>query len=79
MGKEQKYHGFSHPRFLGWLGVRWAWKKLLCPRGMHLWDEMLGTGMIGGEDYERPGWEHCLYCDACGAIVHIVGVDINDE
>lgn len=45
--------GITYPRLLdhGWIQRLWA--KYLCPRGWHLWDEVLGA------------CGHSLYCDAC--------------
>lgn len=44
--------GITYPRFLQNKFIWWLWKRLLCPHGWHLWDEVLST-------------DHTLYCDAC--------------
>lgn len=48
------------------------WRKLLCKRGRHLWNEVLGTG---GDLAKNGGWEHYLVCDACQLMVFIERVD----
>ena len=40
-----------------------VWKQANCPKGEHLWDEVLST--------ER----HYLYCDACGKTREIKRID----
>ncbi len=59
------YYGFTHipiPHFLYKL-----WKKFLCKRHIHLFDEVLGTG--------TDGWEHFLVCDACQLMIYIDKID----
>lgn len=45
--------------------VSWLWKRLLCVRGIHLFDGILT------EDAEQPYFE----CDGCGYQVYIVERD----
>ena len=55
------YFGLTHiwtPQFL--LVV---WRKFLCKRGIHLWDECLSSS--GGKP-ENGGWRWYFSCDACG-------------
>ena len=44
---------YSYPPIFDNRFSHWLWKRLCCPRGWHLWDEVLSE--LG----------HCLYCDAC--------------
>ena len=56
------YIGLTYPDFLQWKFVRRLWQKYMCPRKMHLFDEVLSD-------------EHYLVCDACGfaiCITHIL-------
>lgn len=58
------YHGFSH------LVPMWAlnlWKRFMCPRGYHAFDEVYGIG------------HHCLSCDACGVCVSFYRVETEEE
>jgi len=63
MGKISKYFGISHfvPLFLLPL-----WRKLLCKKGYHVWDEVWSTGNDSG---------HYLVCDACELMVIIDKID----
>jgi len=72
---KQKYHGITYPPSLSW--VRRIWKRLMCPRGIHLLDEVLSSACTPGRDYERKNWSHYLYCDACGLTVHIAEIEGN--
>jgi len=49
----------------------------MCPRGIHLLDEVLLPACTPGRDYERKNWSHYLYCDACGLTVHIAEIEGN--
>lgn len=54
---------YTYPRLLQ-NKVVWAlWKRICCPRGWHLWDEVLSFTGPGGNNY--------LHCDACGAAVNV--------
>ena len=48
------YHGYSYPSVFDNSLAHWLWKRLCCPRGWHLWDEVVSHDA------------HYLYCDACG-------------
>jgi hypothetical protein len=61
---KNEYHGFSH------LVPMWAlklWKKFMCPKGYHAFDEVLGMGY------------HCLSCDACGISVYFYRAETQEE
>jgi len=62
--------GMTYPSFIGWKVFRWftyrLWKRFLCPKGIHLFDEMLSS-------------EHVLVCDACNLQVHIAFVETCEE
>lgn len=51
-----KYTGITYPRLL--FRLRRLWHRTCCPRGWHLFDEVVSSG-------------HYLHCDACGLEVHI--------
>ena len=54
------YHGITHHIPMWLLGL---WRRVCCQRGWHAFDEVMTL--------ER----HYLYCDACGLVVHIWGID----
>lgn len=60
------YYGMTHlpisPKLYKW------WRKVFCKHGIHLFDEVMGTGM--GDE-----WHHYLVCDACQLMVNIKSVD----
>lgn len=62
--KKFTYVGLTYPKLFG-LNV-WLWKKFMCPRHIHLFDECLSS-------------EHVLVCDACGLVVHIALIETNEE
>jgi hypothetical protein len=64
------YYGISHPP-MGWLLP--LWRRLACPRGWHLWDEVSRFGRRAG-DRPRPG-DWSLVCDACHLSVHIYEIE----
>jgi len=68
--KTNNYVGLTYPRFLDWNIWRWAiyglWKKFLCPKHCHLFDETLGR-------------EHTLDCSVCGLVVHIALVETREQ
>lgn len=49
----EKYIGISYPSILTGKLTQKLWKRFMCPRHYHLFDEVLSEG-------------HYLYCDACG-------------
>lgn len=53
------YNGYTH--FWPFNGKYFfkLWKRFLCKRGIHLWDEVY------------TGWEHYMICDACEEIIYI--------
>lgn len=62
---ESRYRGITHPARWGW--SLWLWRKFLCPREMHCFDEVLS----GSSDPES----HYLVCDACQLMVRIHSID----
>lgn len=65
-----RYVGLTYPRFLGWkiwrdLIAR-LWKKFLCPRHIHMFDEVASS-------------EHYLVCDVCNLAVHIALIETSEE
>jgi hypothetical protein len=69
--RNQTYHGITYPFFK--VMPRWfrkAWKRIMCPRGYHLLDEVLST--YGSEP------SHYLYCDACDMEIVIAWIDAPD-
>ena len=65
-----EYRGFGHFPIPRWL--LWMWRKLLCKRGIHLWDEVLSSA--GGKE-ENGGWRWYFCCDACQIEVNVEGVN----
>jgi len=61
-------HGLTYPGLLGNRLVWWLWKKIFCPRNIHLFDEV--------ETFEEGNY---LYCDACGLMVFVDGVIEEDD
>lgn len=57
-----KYRGITYPKIFDNKLSRSLWKRFLCPRNIHLFDEVLSE-------------EHYLHCDACGLDVHILGFE----
>ena len=60
------YRGITYFPVLDSRFVQWIWKRLFCRREWHLFDEVLG-------------FEHYLYCDACGLMVGISKFEEEDE
>ena len=52
------YVGITYPKIFQNRPIRWFWKKFMCPRNIHLFDECMSM-------------EHYLICDCCGFTVHI--------
>ncbi len=55
---KNKYIGITYPGFLGWKFIRTLWKKFMCPRNMHIFDEVLSD-------------KHYLVCDSCDFEIEI--------
>lgn len=62
---ESRWRGITHPA--RWQWSLWLWRKFMCPREMHCFDEVLSSG--GGP------YDHYLSCDACGLMVLIHSID----
>lgn len=64
------YVGLTYPDFLEWKIWRKLvyrlWKKFLCPKHIHLFDECLSD-------------EWYLVCDACEIMVHIAHIETSEE
>ncbi len=69
-GEFHKYHGITYPSFLTWKIWKWAvfplWKKFMCSKNIHLFDECASL-------------EHILHCDACGLGVHISYIETCED
>lgn len=68
--EKSKYVGVTYPRFLSWaiwreLVLR-LWKRFLCTKNIHLFDEM-------------ESLEHLLHCDACELVIHIALIETVEE
>jgi hypothetical protein len=50
------YHGYSYLGLLDNRFIQAVWKRVFCPIGWHMWDEVLS----GVHEH------HYLSCDACG-------------
>ena len=69
---ERAYHGISYPLCYWLMGkewVFWAWRRFMCPRGFHLFDEVVKWGGDDGNLYS-----HFLHCNACGLTVYIKSI-----
>lgn len=55
---QSKYRGISYPRFLQFDWLLSIWKRLMCSKEYHLFNECLSM-------------KHYLYCDACGLTIYI--------
>jgi len=68
--KRSSYVGLTYPGFLEWKiwekTVRRLWKRFLCTRNVHMFDE-------------EASREHVLVCDACGLCVHIALIETEEE
>ena len=67
MKEKRNYRGITHiisnlPGKLFDIALSF-WKRFLCKRNMHLFDEVWSPE------------EHTLYCDACGLTVHIEKIE----
>lgn len=63
---DKKYFGLSYPLILSNKLVLKFWKRFFCPRGYHLFDEVLSFGETT---------EHYFSCDACDLLVYIEKID----
>lgn len=59
------YRGLTHP--VRWDWALWLWRRFMCPRNMHCFDEVVSSA---GKD----GCFRYLSCDACGLEVFVAGV-----
>lgn len=59
-----KYKGYSYWNVLGNPKAQKWWKRVFCPMGWHLWDEV--------ETWPDGKPEHYLVCDACDEEIAIV-------
>jgi len=57
------YCGITYPSNLDNKRDLDMWRDNMCIQGFHLFDEVYNT------------FEHYLFCDGCGLIVHIAGID----
>ena len=60
-----RYRGYSYFCLLDSKLAHFVWRRLFCPTGWHLWDEVLSSH---GSDPDRG---HYLYCDACGETMDV--------
>jgi len=56
----EEYIGITYPAILGKRPIRSIWKKFMCPKNIHIFDEVLSD-------------HHYLICDACNFKVDITG------
>jgi hypothetical protein len=52
--RPERYVGHTYPAIFDNGLCQWVWSRLFCPRGWHLWDEMVNSES-----------DHVLGCDAC--------------
>lgn len=64
-----KYYGLTYPLFLCWWPFRQLWKRFLCSKNMHLFDEAASGGPF----------KNYLNCDACGLVVMISQIFTEEE
>jgi len=69
-----KYRGISYPSFLSKGLIGWLWKRYMCPRDMHLFDECETTGTGNPDDEKKYGPFHSLTCDVCQLQVGISSI-----
>ena len=63
-GKDNmEYHGITYPEKWNKEKKLKQWRRKRCWKGHHLFDEVVSIG------------KHYLYCDACGLIVYIAGIE----
>ena len=61
-----KYYGITYPQILRFRFIQKLWKRFLCPRNMHCFDECLSGA--------HP-WHHFLVCDCCQLMINIESID----
>ena len=59
--------GITYPRLLDHAPVQYLWRRVFCPMGWHLWDEVWSL-----ED-------HVLFCDACEMEIKIDDAAAREE
>lgn len=57
-----RYYGITYPQFLCKSWILNLWRRFLCKRNMHLFDECFSS-------------KHYLSCDACDLMVHIDSIE----
>lgn len=62
---EKEYFGMTYPNILGKGLFGYLWKRFMCKRNMHLFDEYLSSE------------SHCLCCDICQLYVEIKYIDVS--
>lgn len=60
---KNSYRGISYPKIFNSKLVRIIWKKYMCPKEIHLFDEVWSVD------------SHYLCCDACELMVHIKEIE----
>lgn len=58
-----KFRGLTYPHFLGCWPLFQLWRRFMCPRDRHLFDETWSLEA------------HYLVCDACQLMVHISSIE----
>ncbi len=58
---KNKYVGITYPKIFSNKFLNWLWKKYMCPRKIHLFDECLSD-------------KHYLVCDCCDIEVVIESI-----
>ena len=65
-GELNRYRGITYPSFLRNKFIQKLWRRYMCKREIHLFDEVLSGG--------NP-WSHYLVCDCCQLVVNISSID----
>lgn len=60
-----QYTGITYSRLLDNRLALWLWRRFMCHRQQHLFDEVWA---VKSEDYPD---NHYLHCDACGLTIYI--------
>ena len=71
MIEHPKWLDISYPLILDNKWCHWLWKVLLCPLGIHQWDEISCSFV---SPYTGK-WEHRISCDACDLDIEIIVED----
>lgn len=61
-----RYVGLTYPGFLSRWPFRALWRRFMCPKKMHLFDEVASS-------------EHYLVCDVCNLSVHIALIETSEQ